>query len=182
MIFLFYTNINGLLTGEDFAQKGVVKFHDYGLILAILTITYIIFYRREKVDPIFNTNNSLLLLIYCNIFYYLFLFLYSIVLQGSFEWPIKIGRYYLYGISIIVFYLLLVTDPVSKFKNVVTFLKIYTVVFSIMYIIYNYFNINFYANEAFDIIDADNSIVNRNFAAFPYFLIYFYCISLGISR
>ena len=178
MIFLFYTNINGLLTGEDFAQKGVVKFHDYGLILAILTITYIIFYRREKVDPIFNTYNSLLLLIYCNIFYYLFLFLYSIVLQCSFEWPIKIGRYYLYGISIIVFYLLLVTDPVSKFKKVVTFLKIYTVVFSIMYIIYNYFNINFYANEAFDIIDADNSIVNRNFAAFPYFLIYFYCISL----
>lgn len=179
MIFLFYTNINGLLNWEDFAQKGVIKFHDYGLILAILIILlYVISFKREKADPIFNTNNSLLLLIYFHVFYYLFLFLYSVILQGSFEWPIKIGRYYLYGISIIVFYLLLVPDPVRKYKKVVTFLKIYTIVFSIMYIIYNYFNINFYANEPFDIIDTDYGVVNRNFAAFPYFLMYFYCISL----
>jgi hypothetical protein len=47
-----------------------------------------------------------------------------------------------------------------------------------MYILYNYFNINFYANQAYDIIDANNGVVNRNFAAFPYFLMYFYCISL----
>lgn len=179
MIFLFYTNINGLLNWEDFAQKGVIKFPDYGFILAILVILlYVISFKRGRDDPIFNTNNGLLLLIYFHILYYLFLFLYSVVLQGSFEWPIKIGRTYLYGISIIVFYLLLVPDPVGKYKKVVTFLKIYTIVFSVMYIIYNYFNINFYANEAYDIIDTDYGVVNRNFAAFPYFLMYFYCISL----
>ena len=178
MIFLFYTNINGLLDWEDFAQHGSIKFPDYGFILSIVIIIYVIYFGRAKADSIFSPNNGLLLLIYFHLFYYLFLFLYSVVLQGSYEWPIKIGRGYLYGISIIAFYLLLVKDPVSKYKKVFAFLKIYTVVFSIMYIIYNYFNINFYANEAYEIIDTDNGIVNRNFSAFPYFLMYFYCLSL----
>jgi hypothetical protein len=178
MIFLFFTNINGLLNWEDFARHGSVKFPDYGFILAILIIIYILLLKRFKVDPIYNTNNSLLLLIYFDILYYLFLFIYSILLQGSIEWPLKIGRYYLYGISIIAFYLLLVTDPIIKFRKVVNFLKIYTIVFSIMYIIYSYFNINFYADVAYDTINTDNGTVNRNFAAFPYFLMYFYCISL----
>jgi hypothetical protein len=178
MIFLFYTNINGLLYYEDFAQKGVIKFPDYGFILSILIIIYVIYFKRSKADSIFNTNNSLLLLIYFHLFYYLFLFLYSVVLQGSFEWPVKNGRFFLYGISIITFYLLLVKDPVGKYEKVVTFLKIYTIVFSIMYIIYNYFNINFYRYEAFEIIETDKGMVNRNFAAFPYFLMYFYCLSL----
>jgi hypothetical protein len=178
MIFLFYTNINGLLDWEDFAQHGSIKFPDYGFILSVIIIIYVIYFKRAKANRIFNSNNGLLLLIYFHILYYLFLFLYSVILQGSLEWPIKIGRTYFYGISIIVFYLLLVTDPVEKYKKVFSFFKIYTIVFSIMYIVYNHFNINFYANKAYEIIDTDYGVVNRNFAAFPYFLMYFYCISL----
>jgi hypothetical protein len=177
MIFFFYTNINGLLDWEDFAQHGSLKFPDYGLILSLLIIVYLKI-KRTKIDPIYYTNNNLLLLIYFHLFYYSFLLLYSVVLQGSFGWPVKIGRSYFYGISIIVFYLLLVQDPAGKFIKIFTFLKIYTIIFSLMYIIYNYFNINFYSNVAYDIIESDQGIVKRNFAAFPYFLFYFYCIAL----
>ena len=179
MIFLFYTKINGLLDWEDFAQHGVIKFPDYGFLLSlIILILLIVSYKKGFSDPIFNTIYGLLLLICIHIIYYLFLFFYSVELQGSFEWPIKIGRGYLYGISILVFYLLLYNDTVGKFKKVFEFLKIFTIVFSAMYIVYNYFGIDFYANEAFEIIESDTGEVSRNFAAFPYFLMYFYCISL----
>lgn len=179
MIFLFYTKINGLLDWEDFSQHGVIKFPDYGFLLSlIILILLIVSYKKGFSDPIFNTIYGLLLLICIHIIYYLFLFFYSVELQGLFEWPIKIGRGYLYGISILVFYLLLYNDPVGKFKKVLEFLKIFTIVFSAMYIVYNYFGIDFYANEAYEIIESDTGEVNRNFAAFPYFLMYFYCISL----
>lgn len=178
MFFLFNTNINGLLDWEDFAQKGVIKFPDYGLILTVLVIIYLFLFRdgMNKINQ--NIKSSLLVLIIFHVFYYLFLFLYSVALQGSIEWPVKIGRTYLYGISIIVFYLLLVKDPQNNFRKVFVFIKIFTVLFSIMYILYNYFGINFYADSPYEIIETDKGEVTRNFAAFPYFLMYFYCIVL----
>jgi hypothetical protein len=178
MIFLFFTNINGLLDWEDFAQHGSVKFPDYGLLLGLLIIAYFLFFKRDKIESILNTKDSLLTLIFIHVVYYFFLFIYSFIVQGSLEWPIKIGRTYLYEISIFVFYFLLAENPVLKYRKVFTFFKIYTIIFSIMYIVYNYFYIDFYANEAYDVINTDYGVVNRNFAAYPYFLMYFYCISL----
>lgn len=178
MIFLFYSNINGLLDWEDFAQHGFVKFPDYGFVLSFFTILYVVNFKKKTVASIVTANNGFLLLINIHVFFYLFLFLYSVILQGSIEWPLKVGRMYLYEISIVVFYLLLNKDPVEKYKKVISFLQIYTITFSLMYVIYNYFGINFYANEAYDLIESDNGDVTRNFAAFPYFLMYFYCFSL----
>lgn len=180
MIFLFYTNINGLLDWEDFAKHGVIKFPDYGFLLSTFIVLYFIFLKkgRKTFAPLLSTKSSLLLLIIIFILYYIFLFFYSITLQGSLEWPIKIGRKYLYSISVLAFYMLIVSDPVDKFRKVISFLEIYTILFSVMYIVYNYFNINFYADQAYDIIDTNKGVVNRNFAAFPYFLMYFYCFSL----
>src|ERR1017187_4376704 len=178
MIFLFYTNINALLDWEDFAELGVIKFPDYGLVLSVCILFYFIYLKRGKAIPILNTQSGLLLLICLQIVYYIFLCGYSVVLQGSIQWAIKLGRPFFYGSSILVFYLLLYPDPENKYKKIVTFLKIYTIIFSVMYIIYNYFHINFYADKPYEIINSDKGDVTRNFAAVPYFLMYFYCITL----
>src|SRR5450759_2271979 len=38
LILVIFSNINGLLDGEDFAFHGVIKFQDYGLLLTLILL------------------------------------------------------------------------------------------------------------------------------------------------
>lgn len=179
MIYLFYNNINGILHVEDFALHGIVDFTDYGFLISVLLLGLIFStFNQKDYANFYNCLHGLFLLICLHFVFYMFIFTYSIFLQGSIEWPLKLGRYYLYEISVILFFLLLYNNPKHKFKKIVKFFEVYTILFSLMYILYNYFNIDFYADEAYEILETGKGEVTRNYAAFPGLLMYFYCLTL----
>lgn len=176
MALLIFSNLNGLLDWEDFALKGVVKFQDYGLVITLLIIfssaiskdrTYFIYERAVK-------NSYLYKLILGYWVYYFFEFIYSILIQGDLEWPIKMGRTFFYGLVIFLIFKQLKPNPVALFEKVITILKFITLLLGTFYVFYNLGGFDIYPkgeHEEFVINGLQN--VKRNFSGLPTFTYYF---------
>lgn len=175
-LLLVYANLNGLLSWEDFALKGVIKFQDYGLIFC-MAIMFMASTLRKN-------NGCDVQLYYCEWkrlmplhLYYLFLvvlFLYSIISQPGIEWPVKMGRTFFYGIIYIVILNYCYENPQESFSKLFKSLMIITIIYGGLYIIYNVTSLPIYAVEAYESLDViDVGEVKRNFAGFPIFGIYF---------
>jgi hypothetical protein len=176
MLLIVFSNINGLLDWEDFALKGVIKFPDYGLVLTIL----ILFFDRFTINrdtPEYSLavkHSSLYKMIQVYWFYYLVLFLFSVVIQGGLEWPIKMGRVFFYGWIFFLVYQQLLRDPIGKFTKIINCLMIATLVFAGLYIAYNLFGWSIYPKgdqEIFSLVHLGD--IKRNFSGFPTFTYYF---------
>ncbi len=175
-ILIIYSNINGLIDWEDFALRGLIKFYDYGLILVVILIFYQLFIRKVKIyDYKLNVKSYFLYrAIIAYWWYYLFLFIYSIILQGNVEWPIKMGRTFFFGMIFFVIFYNLRSNPTQSFEKILNVLKVFTIIFGCMYIGYNLFGIDFYPkgeHESFHIRGMDT--IKRNFSGFPTFTFYF---------
>lgn len=175
-ILIIYSNINGLLDWEDFAFRGVIKFQDYGLVLSFILIvmgwvstraTIIGYERNVRRSKLYQ-----LILFYWG--YYLFEFIYSIILQGDAEWPIKMGRVFFYGLVIFVIYKRIRLNPIAKFEKIVNSLMMFTLLFGILYVGYNLFDMDFYPKEASeDFAKVGLDEVKRNISGMPVFAGYF---------
>ncbi len=91
------------------------------------------------------------------------------------EWPIKLGRVFLFAIVGILAYLYVVSSGPEFEALVIKWLKWITLASALAYVLYNLFGWEIYADEAYEVFSADSGAeVKRNFAAFPYFGFYFY--------
>nr|WP_315464253.1 O-antigen ligase family protein [uncultured Rhodoferax sp.] len=176
MILIIYSNINGLLDWEDFALKGVVKFQDYGLILTILVLFFgLLRHKNSSIQALAIPKGEFLYrLIVGYWLYYFILFLYSILIQGDVEWPIKMSRTFFYGLAIYLVIDVLRISPVEFFGKIVNSLKYFTLFFGILYISYNIGGLDVYPKgEHETFLVADIGEVKRNFSGFPTFTFYF---------
>lgn len=180
-ILLFYSNINGLLDWEDFALKGLIKFQDYGLILAMgLLVQHIMSRSFREPDYVKVARGTALYnVINAFWFYYIGLFLLSVFLQGPL-WPVKMGRTFFYGLFVYVAYREIMLDPLLKFGQLLRFMMWATLFFACLYILYNLTNLPIYPKGDHEVfvtsyLEANN--VKRNFSGFPtfthFFLFYF---------
>lgn len=171
-ILLIFSNINGILSWEDFAAVGLIKFPDYGLVISFLIL---LFFLYEKGLSQFNCKSILMKWVYVYFAYLIFLFFYSFLIQGGLEWPIKMGRRFYYGIVLFVVVAVAYRDPLAKFEKVFEVLLLLNVGFALLYIGYNYFGLDVYAEEAYEefATDDDFGVARRNFAGYPFMASYF---------
>jgi len=153
-----------------------IKFPDYGLILSLILIfmggvlsrATILGYERD----VRRSKLYQFILFYWG--YYLFEFIYSIILQGNVEWPIKMGRVFFYGLVFFVIYKRIKPNPIAKFEKIINSLMMFTLLFGILYIGYNLFGIDFYAKESTeDFASFGLDEVKRNISGIPTFAGYF---------
>ncbi len=175
-ILIIYTNINGLLDWEDFAFHGVIKFQDYGLAITLILLFFSI--PKSGKSGLRRVEGKATYWLYSLIMaywiYYVFEFIYSIVLQGNIEWPLKLGRAFFYGIVFFLIYKRLRPDPIVLYEKIVKVLMAGTLIFGMMYITYNLLGVDFYPKEAYETFSVDGMRdVTRNFAGFPAFTFYF---------
>jgi len=177
MIMIVYSNINGLVSPENFALMGIIKFSDYGLVITLLLLVFGIFKLRKldpeyvgaiKKDPLFNAINVFWV-------YYMCLFVYSVLIQRELIWPIKMGRYFFYGLNYYLIYLILIPNPIINFNKIVNCLMVATLIFGLLYIVYNLFDWNVYPTGEYESfrIKYINGNIKRNFSGFPTFAYFF---------
>ena len=176
-IYLIYSNINGLLDWEDFALKGVIKLPDYGLILVVFLLMLASFL-SPKSKPLIQVKDGLFKFLLVFWFYYFFELLYSIIISGGLEWPVKMGRTFFYGLVMFLMIRLAKQSPYEKFDKIINFLKYATVFFGALYIGYNLLGWEIYPKGEHEEFMLDNfDEIKRNFSGYPsfsfYFLIYF---------
>lgn len=177
MIFITYSNVNGLLGWEDFAMQGFIKFQDYGLLMTF-TLLFLGTFSLKKTRPAYEaTVQRTPLYTAVNIYwiYYVCLFVFSILAMRSVVWPIKMGRTFFYGSIFFLIYRELLPDPIANFKKIINCLMYATIVFGLCYIAYNTLHVGIYPTEAYESFDLGGaaSDVTRNFSGFPTFAYYF---------
>ncbi len=177
MILLIFSNLNGLLGWEDFALKGTIKFQDYGLVITIVILFLSAMRLHNPLPAYVTTLRKLPLYNAINVYwiYYIGLFLFSVFLQGSILWPVKMARFFFYGL---IFYLIhqeILSDPLVKFEKIINCLMISTVLLGLLYIAYNLLGWNIYPKGEHETFNLGYLIheVKRNFSGFPMFTYYF---------
>ncbi|MDT7519676.1 O-antigen ligase family protein [Rhodoferax sp. TBRC 17660] len=178
MILIIYSNINGLLGWEDFALKGFIKFQDYGLILALTLISFSVFRKEETLEPDYlkiTKSRALLFAVNLHWFFYIGLFIFSILAMNNLTWPIKMGRTFFYGIIFYLIYKELKPNPIENFEKIITALQYFTIFFGICYISYNLLGLDIYPKGAYEEFEVASTAapVARNFSGFPTFAYYF---------
>ncbi|CAG9168814.1 hypothetical protein LMG23994_01434 [Cupriavidus pinatubonensis] len=129
--------------------------------------------RQHVTRPVLGFIGFWILFVY--VLYMFFILLLSVAMQGI-EWPIKLGRVFLFAVVGIQAYLYVVSSGPDFEVLVVKWLKWITLVSAVLYVLYNLFGWEIYADDAYEIFspEAGGDGVRRNFAAFPYFGVYFY--------
>lgn len=176
MILIIFSNINGLLSWEDFALKGLIKFQDYGLILTFI----ILFFEKLKLKPAESGyskdagGSALFIMVQIYWFYYIGLFVFSIAIQGSIEWPVKMGRMFFYGWIFFLIYIKLLPNPIVNYNKIINCLMWTTLIFAVLYACYNLLGWKIYPKEEHEVFNLSGfDEVKRNFSGFPTFAYYF---------
>ena len=176
IILVIYSNINGLLDWEDFAFKGLIKFQDYGLIITFVAIFLSSISKSNNLSVFVGYKKNILfrvLLVYW--LYYAFLFVYSILIQGDVEWPVKMGRTFFYGM--IIFLIANEAErsnPIESIEKMINALKYFTLLFGCFYVAYNIGGFDVYPKDEYEsFVVAGIGEIKRNFTGFPTFTFYF---------
>jgi hypothetical protein len=176
-VLIIYSNINGLLDWEDFAIHGIVKFQDYGLLITSFLLATPLAARRPVYDCIPDrgyrrTKLFALLVIFWG--YYFVEFAISVLIQSDFIWPLKLARVFFYGLIVFVALRQLERDPVRKFRLLINCLMAATLLFGVLYVIYNVFGVELYPKQSIeDFTSVGLGDVKRNFSGLPTFAAYF---------
>ncbi|MDP3538778.1 MAG: O-antigen ligase family protein [Azonexus sp.] len=177
MILIIYSNINGLLGWEDFALKGAIKFQDYGFLIAISLLFFGLFQIRKQLPDYVTTLRKMPLYNAINVYwiYYVGLFIFSVLIQGSILWPVKMARVFFYGLIFYVICRELLPNPLAKFEKIINCLMVATIFFGLLYIAYNTLGWDIYPKGEHESFNLGYLVgeVKRNFSGFPMFAFYF---------
>lgn len=171
-------SLNGFV-GTEAGFAGGLKFKDTSIVITLILLYFFMVrllvnrpLRQHVVRPFFSFSGFGILLMY--VLYMFFILLLSVGMQGI-EWPIKLGRVFLFAVVGILAYLYVVSSGPEFEVLIVKWLKWITLVSALAYVLYNFFGWEIYADDAYEIFSADSGAeVKRNFAGFPYFGFYYY--------
>lgn len=170
LIFLLYTNIGGLLSPDEFF--GLIGPSDIGFVIAIL-FSVIVLYRDGGRLFYLLTLRAGIKWVFVYFLFTINVFIYSIFVQEGIEWPLKLGRYFLYGVIFVpvIYYSILNRDG---YKKNIELMLLINVILGVCYILYNIFGFDFYPMGAHETVGEDEVV--RNFSGYsilaPYFLLY----------
>ena len=170
LIFLLYTNIGGLLSPDEFF--GLIGPSDIGFVIAIL-FSVMVLYRDGGRLFYLLTLRAGIKWVFVYFLFTINVFIYSIFVQEGIEWPLKLGRYFLYGVIFVpvIYYSILNRDG---YKKNIELMLLINVILGVCYILYNIFGFDFYPMGAHETVDEKKVV--RNFSGYsilaPYFLLY----------
>lgn len=179
--FIISTNFFGFLPYSFFRIRGLVQQEDIVLIITLLIFVYVYF----NFKPIYSYNNFLIgykKIVYIFILFLIINLFHSFIIYGNFISSFKVFRIFFRYISILFFLNIILRLGKIKLDNLLKYIDVITLVLSILYILNFGFGITIFAVKSYQEDVYYNTLIYRNFYAFPIFVFFVLSRSLILDK